>query len=149
LLFFVSKKFSFLHRKVFMSIRNYCAFFLFVFLISATGCDNSAPAKVGGTVKFEGQPLAGASVTFRPIDGSRSSEGVTDSQGKYTLRFSASKIGAVAGEHKVEIRTTPAEVDSESTIKVVERLPAKYHNATELKATLKSGKQVVDFDLQP
>jgi predicted oxidoreductase len=129
---------------------NYCfAFFLIGAFISIAGCGNPAPAGVSGTVKFEGKPLAGASISFIPADGSRSSEGATDANGKYELRFSASLKGAIVGDHNVVIRTAPVEVDSESTEKIVERLPAKYNNATELKATLKSGTQVVDFDLQP
>jgi hypothetical protein len=128
---------------------KYCFLFLTIILISVTGCDNPAPAKVTGTITFENKPLSGATVTFIPDNGSRSSEGSTNADGKYELRFSASMKGAVAGEHKVEIRTAPTEIDSESKEKIVERLPEKYHNATELKITLKSGNQVVDFDLKP
>jgi hypothetical protein len=32
-------------------------------------------------------------------------------------------MGAVVGEHKVEIRTAPKEVDPESKEKIIERLP--------------------------
>jgi hypothetical protein len=132
-----------------MNIKYYFILFSIASLIFATGCDNSAPARVHGTVRFEGQPLAGATVTFFPVDESRSSEGATDANGKYELRFSASAKGAVIGEHQVEIRTAPKEIDRESEEKIIERLPEKYNNKTELKATLKSGTQTVDFDLQP
>jgi hypothetical protein len=133
-------------------MKNNFYYFTLIFiasLIFLTGCDNPAPARVSGTVQFEGKPLAGASVTFMPVDESRSSEGVTNTNGKYELRFSASTKGAVVGEHRVEIRTAPKEVDRESKEKMIERLPEKYNNKTELKATLKSGTQTVDFDLQP
>jgi hypothetical protein len=132
-----------------MNIKYYFILFFIASLIFITGCDNPAPARVRGTVQFEGQPLAGASVTFIPVDGSRSSEGTTDVNGKYELRFSASMKGAIVGEHQVEIRTAPKEVDSESKEKIIERLPAKYNSKTELKATLKNGSQTINFDLQP
>ncbi|MDR2706893.1 MAG: carboxypeptidase-like regulatory domain-containing protein [Planctomycetaceae bacterium] len=111
------------------------------------GCDNSAPANVTGTVTLDGKPLPRAKVIFSPVDGSRSSIGVTDSQGKYKLRFSASTQGATVGEHKVEIRTTPTESDSSVKIKPVEIVPARYNKSTELKQTLKKGTQVINFDL--
>jgi hypothetical protein len=132
-----------------MKIKIYFLLFFIGTLIFVTGCDNPAPAKVSGTVKFDGKPLAGATVTFMPMDESRSSEGVTNANGEYKLRFSASMMGAVVGEHKVEIRTAPKEVDPESKEKIIERLPGKYNNKTELNATLKSGSQTVNFDLQP
>ena len=112
------------------------------------GCGHStATAIVNGTVRFDGQPLADASVVFEPTDGSRPSAGTTDASGKYTLRFNPTTEGAIAGEHIVSIRTAPAEPDPENP--AVERLPSKYHSATELKATLKSGRQTIDFDLTP
>ena len=118
-----------------------CVFFVLFFC----GCDKSpATAIVGGTVLFEDKPLADALVTFQPVDGSRLSGGMTDASGKYALRFTPTKKGAVPGEHKVLIQTAPWESHS-----VKELLPAKYNSATELKATLKKGRQTVDFDLKP
>ena len=118
----------------------------FAFLALAfVGCtDSPAGAKVTGTVLLDGQPLADATVTFYPVDGSRSSIGITDAQGKYTLRFSASVYGAVVGDHTVDIRMDTEEGDSEA----VEKVPARYNTKTELKETLKSGSQVVNFDLK-
>ncbi|MDR2439148.1 MAG: carboxypeptidase-like regulatory domain-containing protein [Planctomycetaceae bacterium] len=132
-----------------MNIKYSFILFFIASLIFITGCDNSAPAGVSGTVRFEGQPLAGATVTFIPVDDSRSSVGTTNTNGKYELRFSASMKGAVVGEHQVEIRTAPTEIDRESKEKIIEHLPEKYNNKTELKVTLKSGNQTIDFDLQP
>jgi len=130
-----------------MMQRSLSASFILVVLFLG-GCSNSpATAVVEGSISFDGKPLANAEVVFQPFDGSRSSDGMTDASGKYSLRFTPTKLGAVPGEHKVSIRTAPGEPDPENPIK--ELLPAKYHSATELKATLRKGRQVVDFDLKP
>jgi hypothetical protein len=121
---------------------------LAVMMMTVSGCDNPAPANVTGTVTLDAQPLAKAMVVFSPVDGSRSSVGITDSQGKYKLRFSASAPGAVVGEHKVEIRTTTNDPDPSDTIKSVESVPARYNNNTELRQTLKKGTQIINFDLR-
>lgn len=131
-----------------MKENHFILFFAFLALAFVGCVDDPAGAKVTGTVTLDGQPLANATVTFFPVDGSRMSVGATDAQGKYKLRFSASTVGAVAGEHKVEIRTAPEEADSEVTEKIVEKVPAKYNAETELKQTLKNGSQVVNFDLK-
>jgi hypothetical protein len=111
------------------------------------GCDNPAPAGVTGTVTLDGKPIPQAMVIFSPTDGSRSSVGVTDAQGTYKLRFSPSTPGAIVGEHKVEIRTVSTDTDPSDKTKVVEIIPARYNNSTELKQTLKKGNQVINFDL--
>jgi len=112
------------------------------------GCNDSpATAVVEGTITFDAQPLANATVMFQPLDGSRGSAGTTDALGKYALRFTPTEMGAVPGEHAVTIQTVPGDPDPENPVK--ELLPAKYHSATELKATLKKGRQTVDFDLKP
>jgi hypothetical protein len=116
-------------------------------ILAIAGCDNPAPAGVTGTVTFDGKPLANATVIFLPTDGSRSSVGVTDTQGQYKLRFSASTPGAVVGEHKVEIRTATNDPDPSEKIKPVEIIPARYNNSTELRQTLKKGTHVINFDL--
>jgi len=124
-----------------------CCIALSVLLV---GCNDSpSTAGVQGTIRFDGQPLVGASVLFEPVDGSRSSSGSTDASGAYSLQFSPTQRGAIPGEHKVVIRTVAAESDSENPNSPKEILPAKYHSATELKATLKPGSQTVDFDLKP
>ena len=121
---------------------------LILFVPFFCGCsDSPATALVEGTVSFDGKPLAGTTVMFQPVDGSRLSAGETDASGKYTLRFTPTKMGAVPGEHKVVIQTAPGEPDPENPVE--ELLPTKYNSATELKATLKNGRQTVDFDLKP
>lgn len=65
------------------------------------GSDGPALEPVTGTVTKGGQPLAGVSVTFSPVDSGPSSAGLTDSSGKFVLLSASGKAGAVAGKHKV------------------------------------------------
>ncbi|MDR1957493.1 MAG: hypothetical protein LBQ54_00315 [Planctomycetaceae bacterium] len=119
-------------------------------LSSVSGCNRGpATARVTGMVTFGGKPLAEATVEFLPEDGSRSSVGTTDTNGTYELKFSATAIGAVPGKHKVVIRTVTGETDSDNPVLPKEILPARYHKNSELTADLKSGKQTVNFDLEP
>ena len=53
-------------------------------------------ADVVGTVTLDGKPLEGASITFAPQSG-RSSSGVTDSSGRYSLNYTGSIRGAMLG----------------------------------------------------
>lgn len=57
--------------------------------------------QVKGTVKFEGAPLADATVTFRPENGPVAM-GVTNANGEFTLKTGAAD-GAVAGPHQVAV----------------------------------------------
>jgi len=52
-------------------------------------------------VKFNGQPLIGADITFHLKDGSGSSFGRTDVAGRYQLTTRASNDGAPAGDYLV------------------------------------------------
>ena len=69
------------------------------------GC---GPAEVktnpaSGTVFYQDKPLEGAAVTFVPSEvGAASAAGVTDAEGKFTLKTGL-KDGAAAGKYKVAI----------------------------------------------
>ncbi len=115
--------------------------------VALVGCSKSpAPAKVTGTVTLDGKPVVGAEIIFKPQDGSRSSVGATDSEGKYKLRFSASLEGAAVGTHNVTISTGEVEESGEAGAPV-ETVPAKYNKKSVLQETLKSGRNTVDFKL--
>lgn len=59
---------------------------------------------VTGTVTSDGQPLAGADVTFMPVgeEGSPSA-GTTDASGNFDLKYSDGRSGAALGSHQVVI----------------------------------------------
>jgi hypothetical protein len=79
------------------------------FLAALAGC-GSPPEEggpplyaAGGVVRFNSQPLADADVVFALTDGSRSSFGRTDAQGRFRLTTRNPDDGAPAGEYVVTI----------------------------------------------
>src|SRR5215208_6840711 len=74
----------------------------------AGGCSKSDPSlvPVSGTVTRNDQPLANATVTFIPKDGTPGFGGVgkTDAAGKYTLKGSRDDAAGIpAGEYRVVV----------------------------------------------
>jgi len=69
------------------------------------GCGGGAGSvkvvPAGGTVTFQGAPLAGANVTFVPEDGPVAT-GITDVKGSFTLA-TGNQSGAVQGKSRVSI----------------------------------------------
>jgi len=71
--------------------------------VGLVGCGGGGPklGKVKGKVTYNGQPVAGATVTFKPSQGPLGI-GTTDASGEFTLT-TAGEPGAVLGDHKVFI----------------------------------------------
>lgn len=118
--------------------------------LCCVGCRPSNVADVSGNVTLQGQPLAGAIVTFVGQNSASLSRAITDESGKYTLVYSSNHAGAETGEYAVSISTfKPADTDSEPpTAAVPEKVPARYNLQTELKARVEAGKNVIDFKLE-
>ena len=77
--------------------------------VTLTGCGSSTkllPAQ--GTVRAEGQPVAGALVTFRCEQPAKVATGTTDAQGRFQLTTYPDGKGAVAGKHRVTVTKFPA-----------------------------------------
>lgn len=115
------------------------------------GGDGPELGAVEGTVRMDGQPLEGATVTFQPQQG-RPSLGETDGDGYYELQYTDDQMGAVAGKHRVEISTyregDPDADDPARQQSQPERVPAKYNTQTELDADVKPGSNPpIDFNL--
>ena len=77
-------------------------------LLLALGCGGRKFVPVSGKVTLNGQPLAGATVSFQPIaegsvEAAAGSVGKTDAQGEYTLTASTGQGGAAVGKHRVMI----------------------------------------------
>jgi len=117
---------------------------------------------VSGTVTVDGQPLANATVTFIPKDGTPGfgGTGKTDVTGKYTLAGSRDNVpGIPPGEYRVAIskRLMPdgSEVPANDNTPPMmsparESLPVGYSNpaTTQLTATVKAGGGPIDFALK-
>jgi hypothetical protein len=90
-------------------------------------------ARARGTVSLNGQPLAGATITFHGANGLTCS-GKTDPNGRYEIR-SAGKVGLVPGLYSVTVTNG--------------NLPAKYSDpkVTGLRVDIKAGDNTIDFEL--
>jgi hypothetical protein len=95
--------------------------------------------RVSGLVIINGQPLAGAKVEFIPQKGKPSS-GVTDQNGRYSLKSSQDIPGAALGTHQVSISTATEEGAKET-------IPPKYNAATSLAAEVVEGNNEFIFEL--
>lgn len=115
-------------------------------ILSLYGCGsrNDLPelGEVKGRITLDGQPLPHAQIQFLPVSG-RPSSAESAEDGSYRLQYTADDYGAVLGAHTVQIRTAVDGRDALST----ERLPARYHAKSELKAEVKPQGNRVDFDL--
>ena len=127
------------------------------------GTEHPGTYPVQGTVTFNGQPVADATVNFHPVGQSRSSVGRTDAQGRYELTTFSSGDGAMPGEYRVAISKfelppgaeaedpePPEELQSDAEALVPQNvLPERYASpdTSELTATVSVGPNTVDFDL--
>jgi len=117
---------------------------------------------VSGLVTLNGKPLASASVTFYPKDGTAGIEsaGSTDESGHYQLQQTRGELGTPVGEYSVTIshyvgpdgksivmtKDSPPPAD----LGAVESLPEKYSSlqSTTLRATVPAGGDTINFDLK-
>jgi hypothetical protein len=78
---------------------------LYVLFITVGGCgDGPRLVKVTGKLTYKGQPVPSTDVYFVPDDGERRSHGVTDDDGKFTLKYSKREVGVSRGKHTVYLK---------------------------------------------
>src|SRR6476620_8291930 len=117
--------------------------------ISVAGC-GSRPTSVEGDVTYDGQPVGVGRILFLPENPKAIKRGGRFENGHYKL---APPEGPPPGNHKVEIhwlKPTGKKYRNEfqEQLDVLEEgLPDKYHNNSTLTATIKPGRNVVDFRL--
>jgi hypothetical protein len=119
-----------------------------------TGCGGAdVPdnlSSVSGVVTLDGQPLAGAAVTFVPPDG-RPASGTTDSSGKYSLSYNDGSDGCQPGLCRVMISTGSSGRENEDGEVVgakPESVPPKYNVQSELTFSVKPNERnQADFQL--
>ena len=143
---------------------TYFLFLLISSIVFPLGCSpNDQPelGQVTGTIKLDGQPVVGIDVVFQPESG-RPARGRSDAEGKYELYYIRDTKGTKVGPNRVEI--APSEdgaienesegADEESKTMAKQpapgkpKIPARYNVNSELKVDVKSGNNVVDFDLK-
>ncbi len=132
-------------------------------LIVAGGCNRGPEfAEVEGKLVKGGAPLKNVRVEFWPeVEGPKSS-GVTDAEGRYTLKSEDGKtVGAVVGSHKIVLKDLESygdkflgrKAENMTTINKAakERFARIYAEAgsTDLRKTVASGqKNVIDIEVQ-
>ncbi len=141
-------------RRLFSKLLHSLGILVVFFVV---GCGQSGPqlADVSGVVRLDGKPVAGATLTYIPVEpGGSPSYGATDVNGKYTLRFTARQNGALLGEHQVEISTAKLSKSELEELKAAGqeppeyvKIPKKYQSGGELRSTVKKGSNKIDFDL--
>jgi len=110
----------------------------------AAGCSRPEPPALGdveGLVTLDGRPLPAALVLFTPAGRGRTAQGVTDALGRYRLRYLRDIPGANVDVHTVRISTATEEHGGR------ELLPPRYHADSQLTATVKAGRNTIDFAL--
>jgi hypothetical protein len=128
--------------------------------MSYSGCgsdDGNLPRTVpaSGVVTLDGKPVDGAQVILIAEGSGTSAYGSTDSQGRFSLRISDKKSGAVPGSYKVQVSKTiekklTGTLDGGDAVSFEYGLPAKYtgHLTSGLTAQIPdSGTDAIKFEL--
>ena len=105
---------------------------------SDRGADMPKLGTVHGTVKLDGQPLAGVNVYFKPEVG-RQSIATTNAEGVYTAMYLVDEPGVKVGPCAATVEWGPEESGSP--------IPAKYGVRSELTLDVKSGDNVFDIEM--
>jgi len=130
--------------------------FAIVATLIPSGCGRSGPemARVTGSVTYHGKPVPLGMVTFQSDDpNGRNATGAIAPDGSYTLQTEEPGDGALLGEYRVAIDARDDVVLDyipATPIPPKRLVPEKYENpdTSELKATVKSGRNEIAFDLK-
>lgn len=81
-------------------------------LVLVCGCgevaDRPKLAPVSGSVKYNGNPVAGATVSFFAEGAPRAASGITDADGKFQLMMFEGTDGAIPGKNKITVTKASA-----------------------------------------
>jgi hypothetical protein len=126
----------------------------FVLLLMVSGC-GSRLVKVTGRLTYKGEPVPSTDVFFVPDDGSRRSHGVTDDDGRFTLKFSRNEVGVSPGAHTVFLKYDVSNDEYNGVIKPkaskeLKAVIAEYGDvkSSNLHFTVTHTGQVIEIDLK-
>jgi hypothetical protein len=145
-------------------MRNVLATILILLPICA-GCESKPTAnyarlnlvKAGGTITLDGQPLAGAVVSFDDPTDDTYSYGLTDANGRFRLQIDSDMSGVTPGPKIVRVSTTrkilglntkeegaPAEPGSAGG----ERVPERFNKKSKLVVEVTPSQTAYQIDLK-
>ena len=87
--------------------------------------------------------MSNITVLFQPVAGGRASTGITDAEGRYSLRYTEVADGAVVGDHTVSLSEPLDESDPQATLRKVRKGLAK-----QFSFAVRKGKQTFDIDVR-
>ncbi len=113
------------------------------------GSSGPSPVPVSGKITVNGQPLAGGTVNFTPVDSKKSLPGhaVIGPDGSYAAMTHKVKDGLTPGEYIVwfdEAEPTDKKANAAGTIPTANRSPV----TSKMKTTIDSKGGVVNLDVQ-
>jgi hypothetical protein len=120
-------------------------------LLTFAGCGGDW-GYLEGTVLLNGQPVGPGRITLQPVNRERA--GATaqfGEDGKFQVVSSGRKEGAKTGEYIVTIRGGQNLSEESAGPPPPSRIPARYNSSqtSDLKVTIESGRNTVDFELKP
>ena len=115
------------------------------------GCEQRrfVTVPVSGRITFEGKPTEGVHVSFQPEGGGPASAGITDQEGRYTLRrIDTQQPGAIVGAHRVYFSLVAENVSQDDAGRPLKsRLPEKYRKGMISFTVPPGGTDQADFHL--
>ena len=118
--------------------------------IAACGGRSDLPSlgNVTGTVTVDGQPVPNVTVQFTPVEGGRTSSGITDSSGQYRLMYTADTSGAQLGKHEVRlVPSAEAPSDDQMDLMTPQAGLAAEHMQRTFEFEVQSGRDTFDIVL--
>ena len=140
------------------AMRRYAALIVFTFTLAATGCEQTLPATVTGTITIDGKSLPeGENITgtvmFYPTAGGAAAFGDVTSGGAYRVT-TGSTTGLEPGEYKVTVSVVemdpppPGGYQNAPGQKLI--TPARYddRDRTDITVEVTAGKNLIDLPLE-
>ena len=122
--------------------------FLLLTVMLASGCEDPTHGIVSGTISVDGVPAETGSIGFIPMDGKSTTAGAPIEEGVYTAIV---PVGMVRVEIRVPKIVGKKRIyntkDSPIQDVMVESLPVKYNDESELTFEVAPGKSQQDYDL--
>ncbi len=131
----------------------------FLSVLCIAGCNSGPPlpatVPAEGSVSLDGAPVSDVTIVFIAEQGNYNASGVTDKNGKFSMKAFDTKNGAVPGSYKVELNKTVVESKDgrkgESEVNLKYGLPKKYASfvTSGLTITLtEAGNKDIKYDLK-